>query len=1038
MDRQESPLEVRGISMISDLPDPSELLEISEPAELSPLTSSLDHNLTLHEDNLSSNDSRMGIENTWTEANTSASDYAIPLHPQISDLVTDPLNDSRNGIEYGPFLPSTGTELNNLFSDTGDTPDDSIIEVAAPAGVCGLRNLGNTCFMAAGLQCLTATSPVLRHFLELQQRGEKLPPPGSLMANFSSLLSKMWSGKYNVLQPTEFKQTLGLYHSQFKDYRQHDCQEFLALLLDSLHEQMNVAKSSKSCHVPTATVTTISTVNSNQNGERDSCLGATFTATSNSSLMDGFDNPPSPEGPNSPNDTMPGSPRDSYMDDLDSTANSPHSSPLNDDEETLDSEEVIDRNSSFIPNGMQKLLNRETRLDKFNDIAKDAKTSNANFLVTPEECNNEIHYDSQKFPKENSRRIILENTNLTENHDSDNKSIKRIKEVNCQRSNCSPECGISSGSETEYDSGLEKCNVKRMRLEDQEKNHRKDKLGSVGLQCSRLLQNHENGSLASQDEVEAEKHWAKHLRANQSVIVDTFQGQFKSTVVCAICKHISVTYEPFMYLSVPLPHAMERQFTVTYIPSNGEPSMRCVVSLNKQSRVNKLKEELLKTLGKEDIPIARIAMVKVFNNHIANTLEDNQLLRNVIDINRSIYAFELMDPPKPWIENEPPISDRVIDPSQNNVSDRLIDPRHSGSSSSSSSSSSDMAPANSSSEVPCVICLENNDMKKYCKKCHEFRICSNCIEDYLKSEKAPNECPRCESELIIVSFMKIDQSQRLRPCVRILNVPLVMRHDTNEATNNLKGTKLFGHPHLIKLPSSVDARDIWETVKRVAPQNSTYTLHFVVGEGNRCSRCDYPSHCMGCKVPESGKVILKSDDTLAVRFVDNVPKIPKPINHISVSKQRPHHPLSLYDCLQAFSQSETLDEHNPWYCPKCERNQCATKTLTVHRYPKFLIVYLKRFVFYECVSMKLDDKVTFPLLGLNCGKHLYDLYACVCHFGGVSAGHYTAYAKNPQTDTWHYYNDDVTSRQKPQDEDYSNAYILFYSRQGASVKQCNI
>lgn len=90
----------------------------------------------------------------------------------------------------------------------------------AAAGVCGLRNLGNTCFMAAGLQCLTATLPVLHHFLEMQQRGEKLLPPGSLMANFSLLLSKMWSGKYNVLQPIEFKQCLGIYHSQFKDYRQ--------------------------------------------------------------------------------------------------------------------------------------------------------------------------------------------------------------------------------------------------------------------------------------------------------------------------------------------------------------------------------------------------------------------------------------------------------------------------------------------------------------------------------------------------------------------------------------------------------------------------------------------------------------------------------------------------------------------------------------------------------------------------------------------------------------------------------------------------
>lgn len=41
-----------------------------------------------------------------------------------------------------------------------------------------------------------------------------------------------------------------------------------------------------------------------------------------------------------------------------------------------------------------------------------------------------------------------------------------------------------------------------------------------------------------------------------------------------------------------------------------------------------------------------------------------------------------------------------------------------------------------------------------------------------------------------------------------------------------------------------------------------------------------------------------------------------------------------------------------------------------------------RFVFYECASMKLDDKVTFPLVGLSVGRHLYDLYACVCHFGG--------------------------------------------------------
>lgn len=59
-------------------------------------------------------------------------------------------------------------------------------------------------------------------------------------------------------------------------------------------------------------------------------------------------------------------------------------------------------------------------------------------------------------------------------------------------------------------------------------------------------------------------------------------------------------------------------------------------------------------------------------------------------------------------------------------------------------------------------------------------------------------------------------------------------------------------------------------------------------------------------------------------------------------------------------------------------------------------------------------------------------------FAGVSAGHYTAYTRNPQTSVWHYYNDEATSKQKPQEEDFSHAYILFYTRQESNLKSCNI
>lgn len=41
--------------------------------------------------------------------------------------------------------------------------------------------------------------------------------------------------------------------------------------------------------------------------------------------------------------------------------------------------------------------------------------------------------------------------------------------------------------------------------------------------------------------------------------------------------------------------------------------------------------------------------------------------------------------------------------------------------------------------------------------------------------------------------------------------------------------------------------------------------------------------------------------------------------------------------------SEVLDENNPWFCPSCKKNQCATKSLSIWRFPQYLIVYLKRY-----------------------------------------------------------------------------------------------
>lgn len=48
------------------------------------------------------------------------------------------------------------------------------------------------------------------------------------------------------------------------------------------------------------------------------------------------------------------------------------------------------------------------------------------------------------------------------------------------------------------------------------------------------------------------------------------QGQYRSTLVCPVCKKVSITFDPFMYLSLPLPSTSMRSMTLTVIKSGSD------------------------------------------------------------------------------------------------------------------------------------------------------------------------------------------------------------------------------------------------------------------------------------------------------------------------------------------------------------------------------------------------------------------------------------------------------------------------------------
>ncbi|KAM9515547.1 ubiquitin carboxyl-terminal hydrolase 43 isoform 3-T3 [Guaruba guarouba] len=108
-----------------------------------------------------------------------------------------------------------------------------------PPGAQGLRNLGNTCFMNAVVQCLSNTAP-LAELLALgryRARGAR----AEVTHRLAALVRALWTRDYTPQLSAEFKNIVSKHSAQFRGNSQHDALEFLLWLLDRMHEDLGSA-----------------------------------------------------------------------------------------------------------------------------------------------------------------------------------------------------------------------------------------------------------------------------------------------------------------------------------------------------------------------------------------------------------------------------------------------------------------------------------------------------------------------------------------------------------------------------------------------------------------------------------------------------------------------------------------------------------------------------------------------------------------------------------------------------------------------------
>ena len=82
----------------------------------------------------------------------------------------------------------------------------------------GLTNLGNTCYMASSLQCLSNTFELTKFFLDRKytfsnEKKEKNPlgTEGRLALAYAKTMNEMWNMESSVVRPDMFKRILGEY-----------------------------------------------------------------------------------------------------------------------------------------------------------------------------------------------------------------------------------------------------------------------------------------------------------------------------------------------------------------------------------------------------------------------------------------------------------------------------------------------------------------------------------------------------------------------------------------------------------------------------------------------------------------------------------------------------------------------------------------------------------------------------------------------------------------------------------------------------------
>ncbi|KAH9383808.1 hypothetical protein HPB48_025578 [Haemaphysalis longicornis] len=653
------------------------------------------------------------------------------------------------------------------------------------------------------------------------------------------------------------------------------------------------------------------------------------------------------------------------------------------------------------------------------------------------------------------------------------------------------------------------------------------------------------------DEV-AREAWENHALRNRSVVVDLFHGQLQSTVTCKVCGHTSVRFDPFNFLSLPLPMESCVHVEVVVVRLDGSVPVRYGLQLNPDERYASLKQQLAPLCG---LCPQQLLLAEVWGAVVRALLPDDRRVQATTG-GAGLYAYQLLQASDHSSSAAPSADDEgsgscwapphVREPQTLTQIQRMVVTCANGPQLPSggkplvngSLPSGDGGPSSLCGPPPLelgvVAAAGGAGEASSCQVTTVGLFCcsrlggSRCGPRPLSRVGQGNDGlperpdtpgstssgsavtsgswngvgPYAElssgmSSSLTSNCSAADLSDLPRRNFVVAYHRKMMRQDVYFLSSQKTRPTLFGLPLVLPCHEGTSRQDlyrlVWTQVARLVsplpPSEATvpnhaqdcddslgyeypFTLKAVHKDGFMCAWCPWYKFCRGCPIDcddadfNFSSLYLSIDwDPTALHLRYQASQERVYVDHPSVERTRQQkvEPISVHDCLAAFTKEEQLGDREKYHCSRCKQHQLATKKLQIYRLPPILIIHLKRFQLLggKWVNSASAAAGSLPRNGTPLAngdvadaggggepqdhhKHRlhpgyspldlkYQMYALACHTGILGGGHYVSYACNPNN-KWYCYNDSSCKEVQLDQIDSDSAYMLFYEREGINYE----